>query len=87
MRAGTERVSGLLLLAAGSGRVDSDFLGLGLQRNPGHARVDARLRYRPVRHLELFASADNLLDRQYQEVLGYPAPGRSLRAGLRLLRR
>jgi vitamin B12 transporter len=87
LRAGDERVSGLLVLVASSRRVDSDFVGLGLQENPGYARLDARLRYRAARHLELFAAADNLLDAQYQEVLGYPAPGRALRAGLRLLAR
>ena len=31
--------------------------------------------------LEVFVVADNLLDREYQEVLGYPALGRAVRAG------
>ena len=30
-----------------------------------------------------FAVAENLTDRQYQEILGYPALGRALRLGLR----
>lgn len=65
-------------------RADSDFLGLGLTRNPGHARLDARLAWRVAGHLEAFATAENLLDAEYQELLGYPALGRSLRLGLRL---
>ena len=65
-------------------RADSDFAGLGLEENEDHTRVDARLRARAGGHAEVFAVAENLLDADYQEVLGYPALGRSLRFGLRL---
>jgi hypothetical protein len=34
--------------------------------------------------LEAFVVGENLTDAQYQEALGYPALGRSLRGGLRL---
>jgi vitamin B12 transporter len=64
-------------------RADSDFLGLGLTRNPGHGRLDAHLAWRLAGALEAFVAAENLLDAGYQEVLGYPALGRSLRVGLR----
>ena len=56
---------------------------LGLQENEGYARLDARARVRVARGLEAFVVGENLLDREYQEALGYPALGRSVRAGLR----
>jgi outer membrane cobalamin receptor len=65
-------------------RADSDFLGMGLEENAGYARLDARVRTRVGRGLEVFLATENLLDRKYMEVLGYPALGRSVRVGLRL---
>jgi outer membrane cobalamin receptor len=82
-RVGTERASGLLSVLAVGERADSDFAGLGLTSNDGYARVDLRGQVRLVRGLTAFAACENLLDRRYQEVLGYPALGRSVRAGLR----
>jgi outer membrane cobalamin receptor len=73
---------GANLVAVGR-RADSDFAGLGLLVNDGYTRVDARVRARLGRGFEAFGVAENLLDRRYQEVLGYPALGRVLRAGLR----
>jgi outer membrane cobalamin receptor len=35
----------------------------------------------------LFARVTNLLDRQYEEILGYPAPRRAMVMGLRLTAR
>ncbi len=64
-------------------RADSDFVGLGLERNGSYTRVDARLHGRLTRMLEAFVVAENVFDRRYQDVLGYPALGRSVRAGLR----
>ena len=51
--------------------------------NDGYVRLDARARARLRYGLEAFAVGENLLDRRYQEVLGYPALGRVVRAGLR----
>jgi outer membrane cobalamin receptor len=42
------------------------------------------VRGRLTRRLEAFVVAENLLDAEYEEALGYPALGRSVRAGLRL---
>jgi vitamin B12 transporter len=64
-------------------RADSDFLNLGLEENEGYARVDLRARVRLTSRLEGLVAAENLLDHEYQEVLGYPSLGRSVRAGLR----
>jgi vitamin B12 transporter len=80
--------AGLTLVYVGE-RADSDFVGLGFAsdpsyRNPSYTRLDARLRVRIVAALEAFVVADNLFDAAYQEALGYPALGRSVRGGLRL---
>jgi len=64
-------------------RADSDFLGIGLTENPGYARLDARAQLRLWHGLEAFVVGENILDREYQEVLGYPALGVSVRGGLR----
>ena len=66
-------------------RADSDFVGLGLTTNAAYARLDARARLQLLGPLEAVLAADNLTGARYQEVLGYPAPGRTVRAGLRLL--
>jgi vitamin B12 transporter len=84
LRLGPERVSGAVTVVAVGERADSDFVGLGLTRNSGYTRVDARLRGRINRTFEAFVVAENLFDEDYEEALGYPALGRSVRAGLRL---
>jgi len=77
------RVSlGATLVAVGT-RADSDFLTLGLLENEGYTRLDARARVKIVRGLDAFVVGENLADREYQEALGYPALGRSVRGGLR----
>jgi outer membrane receptor protein involved in Fe transport len=67
-------------------RADSDFAGLGIEENEGYARLDARARVSLARGIEALVVGENLLDRTYQEVLGYPALGRVLRVGLRFRR-
>lgn len=73
---------GATLLLVGE-RADSDFSALGLTRNEGYARLDLRARLALARGLELLAAAENATDRQYMEVLGYPALGRAVRVALR----
>jgi outer membrane cobalamin receptor len=75
--------AGATLVRVGE-RADSDFVGLGLVRNAAYTRLDARLRVRVAGPVDAFVTAENLLDAEYQEVLGYPALGRSVRGGLRL---
>lgn len=80
---GTGRAAlGATLFVMGA-RPDSDFAGLGLTENDGHTRLDTRGRVRFLRGLEGFVVVENLLDRAYQDALGYPALGRAVRAGLR----
>jgi len=66
-------------------RTDSDFLGFGLTRNPGYARVDFAASYELRRGVRAFGRVENLLDKQYQEVLGYPALRRNYRLGMKFL--
>jgi vitamin B12 transporter len=75
--------AGATLVRAGV-RADSDFVGLGLTQSPAYTRLDARLRVRVAGPVEAFAAGENLLDAEYQEVLGYPALGRAVRGGLRV---
>jgi vitamin B12 transporter len=75
--------AGATLVRVGE-RADSDFVGLGLTHSPAYTRLDARLRVRIVGAVEAFATGENLLDAEYQEVLGYPALGRAVRGGLRV---
>ena len=65
-------------------RADSDFVGLGLTRSEAYTRLDGRLRVRVAGPVEAFVTGENLTGAEYQEVLGYPALGRSVRGGLRL---
>jgi vitamin B12 transporter len=64
-------------------RTDSDFLGLGLTRNPGYARFDVAGSYNFGRGVTLYVRATNLLDKQYQDAIGFPALGRDARIGVK----
>jgi outer membrane cobalamin receptor len=55
----------------------------GLFQNHGHTVANLGGSWRPLRSVELFARVLNLFDRSYEEVLGYPAPGRTAYAGAR----
>ena len=55
----------------------------GLYTNPGHSVFNLGGAWRPVKAVEIFARALNLFDRQYEEVLGYPAPRRTAYVGAR----
>lgn len=57
----------------------------GLYDNPGHAVVDVGGAFRLMRGVEVFGRVLNLFDRAYEEVLGFPSPGRTVFVGVRLL--
>ena len=63
-------------------RVDSDFDGLGLNRNPGYARFDVATSCLLARGISFYGRVTNLLDKQYQEAIGFPTLGRDYRLGL-----
>lgn len=64
-------------------RADSDFLGFGINHAAGYARVDLGGWFAVNHFMTAYANLDNALDKHYQEVVGYPALGANLRAGLR----
>jgi len=69
---------------------------LGILDNPGYMRVDLAARIRLENHLvelwgspfphavEAFVRVENLLDEDYEEVLGFPAPGINVLAGVQI---
>jgi vitamin B12 transporter len=65
-------------------RIDSDFVGLGMTRNPGHAALNILAALRIGNGSSLFAVFENVFNRAYMDVLGYPALGRRFRIGLRM---
>ncbi len=64
-------------------RVDSDFSSLGITRNKGYAILDLLASYRLSDGTSLFAAANNALNSNYMEVLGYPALRANFRIGVR----
>ena len=64
-------------------RADSDFYGLGYDHAPGYVLVDVGAWYAVHPRVSLYANVENLLDRFYEEAVGYPALGINFRAGLR----
>ncbi len=67
-------------------RIDSDFSSLQppLTMNAASYVWDLRGSYRVTRHLAATAAVDNATNAQYFEPLGFPAPGRVARAGVRV---
>jgi vitamin B12 transporter len=64
-------------------RTDSDFDGFGFTRNPGYTRFDLATSYDVRRGFSVYGRVTNLLNKSYQDALGYPALGRDFRMGLR----
>jgi outer membrane receptor protein involved in Fe transport len=74
------------VLYVGERLADVDFVSraLDITHLEAYTRVDIRGHFRISPRFEIFAVSENLLDAEYMEILGYPALGRSIRAGLRL---
>ncbi|MGC2184667.1 MAG: TonB-dependent receptor [Terriglobales bacterium] len=64
-------------------RADSDFLGYGINHAAGYARVDLGGWYAITSRITAYVNLENALDKQYQEVVGYPSLGANVRAGMR----
>jgi len=64
-------------------RSDSDFLGFGITHAPGYLLVNAGVWYQVRQRITAYASGENLTNRFYEEVTGYPALGANFRAGVR----
>jgi len=50
----------------------------------GWTRLDLAVVWQPGNRAGLTLAVDNMLDRAYEEAIGFPSPGRRVRAGLRL---
>ena len=64
-------------------RVDTDFNFPTVSSNTGYALWNASGELRVAGRTGAFVTIDNLADREYMEPLGYPALGRTIRAGIR----
>ena len=64
-------------------RVDSDFNFPTVSTNEGYAIWNASGELRVTRRTTAFVTLDNLANRDFMEPLGYPALGRTVRAGIR----
>ncbi|HYA22979.1 MAG TPA: TonB-dependent receptor [Terriglobales bacterium] len=64
-------------------RPDSDFFGFNIDHAAGYVLVDAGGWYALTSRITAYANIGNLLDRHYNEVVGYPALGTNFRAGMR----
>lgn len=68
----------------GVARYVGDRLDFGNVDLPSYQVLDLALAYRWTPHLEPRIRVENLLDEDYEEVAGFPAPGRTFVAGLSL---
>lgn len=76
-------VSSTALLVGSRADSDFQFPSLGFTSNPGYAKWDVAASFRSPHRVTYFAAFENLSNDRYQEALGFPALGRSVRAGLR----
>lgn len=63
-------------------RADSDFYGLGYNHTPGYVLVNAGAWYALNTRVRFYVAGENLTNRFYEEVVGYPALGANFRAGI-----
>ena len=56
----------------------------GMFKAPGFGVADAGVAIHAGRFADVLLRADNLFDRHYEAVFGYPAPRRSFTVGVRL---
>lgn len=63
-------------------RADVDAFTFQRTENPDYLRVDLAARWRALGWLAPYARVQNVADEEYEEVLGYPAPGRTLIGGV-----
>ena len=64
-------------------RLDSDFLGFGIDHAAGYVRADLGGWYAINPRIAAYVNVENVLNQHYNEVVGYPALGTNFRAGMR----
>jgi vitamin B12 transporter len=65
-------------------RPDLDEVTFSRRENPAYTRVDIAARWRALSWLAPYARVENVTDEEYEAVLRYPAPGRTLIGGVAL---
>jgi outer membrane cobalamin receptor len=83
LNGGVRRFHGNIAATLVGRRTDSDFLGLGFTSNPGYMRMDVAASYALSTHASVIGHVTNLFNKDYQDVLGYPALGRAAYIGMR----
>jgi iron complex outermembrane receptor protein len=74
---------GKFTLSAGAQAIDKLYLVTGATpRTTDYTLVDARIAYRPLKWMEVFVKGDNLLDKKYETMNGYPMPGATFMGGV-----
>ncbi len=74
---------GKFTLSAGAQVIDKLYLVTG--ENPqttNYTLTDARIAYRPLKWIEIFAKGDNLLAKKYETMVGYPMPKATFMGGV-----
>jgi len=54
------------------------------EKLPPYSLLGMRLSFKPSRKYEIFIKGDNLLDEEYEDVKGYPMPGRVIKGGVEI---
>ncbi len=79
----TGRLRGDLTVLWVDERADVDPITFGRTKLDGHLTGNLALSYTLMQGLELTVRAQNVADESYQEIAGYPAPGRRVTGGIR----
>lgn len=77
----TERLSGMVSVRHVADRLDID-AGFATVAAPDYTVADAQLTYAMSEDMDLYVRVENLFDEDYEEVLTYTSPGRSVFVGL-----
>ncbi len=64
-------------------RADSDFFGYGFDHTPGYLLMNAGAWFYLTRRITPYVNVENVLNRSYEEVIGYPTLGINFRTGIR----
>jgi len=75
------KIWGIHLMAQ---HIDKLYTDVATATTQSYTLINARLTVRPVTQMELFFSADNLLNQKYEINYGYPMPGMYFNAGFNL---
>lgn len=65
-----------------TGRMTDNAVPTGDVALPGHERADLAVSYKVLPNMALKLGVDNIFDRRYEDVVGFPAPGAIVRGGI-----